>query len=440
MNRFFIFIVVFLQFFWYAQAQQTDSLYFEQCIQIGISNNYGIRIVKNSELISGNNATYGKAGFLPVVYGKAGINSNSFRRINEYSDNITPAEQVNGTTGNRFAQIQADWTVFDGFAMFAQLQQLNNLAQQSRLQTRYQIENTVAIIGAGFYNVIQQKLKTETLLHVKKLSYERLQVANERYRIGKESKLEYQQALVDFNSDSSRYLTQIQNYELAVINLKQTLALLPDSAIFIKGSIEIDSFPAYDSLLAMTMVNNTELLMAQNYEQLSEHNLRISKAQRYPAISLSASYTLNSTTFNPGEIALTNQTGLNAGVSVYIPIFNGLNTNRQIQNAKLMRENAILESKQTEMDIVSNLKAIYLTYQMSLKRMNLELSNMQYAKNNFELATERYLAGSLSGIEMRDIQRSYLDAEDRLLAASYVAKMAEISLKQITGTIQDYMN
>jgi outer membrane protein TolC len=40
---------------------------------------------------------------------------------------------------------------------------------------------------------------------------------------------------------------------------------------------------------------------------------------------------------------------------------------------------------------------------------------------------------------MRDIQRVYLDAEDRLLSAQYQAKLAEISLKQISGRISEYL-
>jgi len=40
---------------------------------------------------------------------------------------------------------------------------------------------------------------------------------------------------------------------------------------------------------------------------------------------------------------------------------------------------------------------------------------------------------------MREIERTYLDAEYRLLVAQYQAKLAEISLKQISGRIQEYL-
>ena len=48
---------------------------------------------------------------------------------------------------------------------------------------------------------------------------------------------------------------------------------------------------------------------------------------------------------------------------------------------------------------------------------------------------ERYLLGDLSGIEMREAQKSLLDAEERILSAQYNTKVCEISLQQISGNI-----
>ena len=52
---------------------------------------------------------------------------------------------------------------------------------------------------------------------------------------------------------------------------------------------------------------------------------------------------------------------------------------------------------------------------------------------------ERYMLGDLSGIEMREAQKSLLDAEERLLTATYNTKLCEISLMQISGRIKEYL-
>ena len=48
-----------------AQAQYTYTL--KQCLEEGLANNYSLRITRNEEQISKNNATLGNAGYLPTV-------------------------------------------------------------------------------------------------------------------------------------------------------------------------------------------------------------------------------------------------------------------------------------------------------------------------------------------------------------------------------------
>lgn len=70
--------------------------------------------------------------------------------------------------------------------------------------------------------------------------------------------------------------------------------------------------------------------------------------------------------------------------------------------------------------------------------LNLERQSLVTAKENHEIAMERYMLGNLSGIEMREAQKSLLDAEERILKAEYDTKICEISLLQISGKIAGY--
>jgi outer membrane protein, adhesin transport system len=51
-----------------------------------------------------------------------------------------------------------------------------------------------------------------------------MKVAEERYRIGQESKLEFQQAVVDFNSDSSQYLKQSEYFSGSIFQIKSVIS------------------------------------------------------------------------------------------------------------------------------------------------------------------------------------------------------------------------
>ena len=58
-----------------AQAQYTYTL--KQCLEEGLANNYSLRITRNEEQISKNNATLGNAGYLPTVDLTAGYTGNA---------------------------------------------------------------------------------------------------------------------------------------------------------------------------------------------------------------------------------------------------------------------------------------------------------------------------------------------------------------------------
>jgi outer membrane protein, adhesin transport system len=57
------------------------------------------------------------------------------------------------------------------------------------------------------------------------------------------------------------------------------------------------------------------------------------------------------------------------------------------------------------------------------------------AKENLDIAKERYNLGDLSGIEFREAQRNYLYAEARLLNVLLDAKILEASLLQLAGKL-----
>ena len=59
--------------------------------------------------------------------------------------------------------------------------------------------------------------------------------------------------------------------------------------------------------------------------------------------------------------------------------------------------------------------------------LNLERQNLVAAKENHEIAMERYMLGNLSGIEMREAQKSLLDAEKEFFRREYNTKLCEIS-------------
>nr|MBD3621903.1 TolC family protein [Sunxiuqinia sp.] len=92
-----------------------------------------------------------------------------------------------------------------------------------------------------------------------------------------------------------------------------------------------------------------------------------------------------------------------------------------------------------EQDIEAELLTVYYAYENNLRLVKMEEQNLEVARKNLEIALERYRLGALSGLELREVQKSLLDAEERLISVKFQTKLAEISLLQISGKIMDYV-
>ena len=99
----------------------------------------------------------------------------------------------------------------------------------------------------------------------------------------------------------------------------------------------------------------------------------------------------------------------------------------------------IAAPQQLEQSLMANLSNFWQAYRNNLEVIQLETENLIAARENYEIAMERYLLGDLPGIEMREAQKSLLDAEERILTAQYNTKLCEISLQQISGNIGVYL-
>ena len=77
----------------------------------------------------------------------------------------------------------------------------------------------------------------------------------------------------------------------------------------------------------------------------------------------------------------------------------------------------------------------FKSYEYQKKALILEEENIQLAKENVTIALERFRQGVSTNLELREAQISLQDAYNRLIAARYNTKLAEIDLMRLRGDI-----
>ena len=312
--------------------------------------------------------------------------------------------------------------------------------QMGALKTRITIEDFMASLTAEYYNYIQQTLRLENFRYAVSLSRERLRITEARVQVGNFSRLDLLQARVDFNADSSKYMSQHELVTASRIRINELLAnenlderfSIPDSVIRVNATLD------WNDLLAKTLSANASLLMAEHNSSLAELDLKTVLARNYPYVNLTTGYGYTYNRYGTGGNLSRGTLGLNAGVKVGFTIFDG-NRRREQRNARIDVENAQLTRERLEQSLRANLSNFWQAYRNNLEVILLEEENLIAAKENYEIAMERYLLGDLPGIEMREAQKSLLDAEERILTAQYNTKLCEISLQQISGNVMVYL-
>ncbi len=417
-----------------------DVIYnLNECIRIGLERNFSLLIARNSEAIAKNNYTIGNAGFLPSL-DLTGRHSGS---VNDIERNFADGSQT--TSDNEYnttssAGLSLGLTIFNGFNVLTTYRKLDELKQIGELNTQMEIENLLSDIIVGYYGYIQQVQLSKNLKYAVALSKERLRIDEDRYLLGSSSKLQVLQSRVYLNADSSRLSRQLEVVHAAQIRLNELMAVEDLSLNFTTSDTSITVNPEllFEKLMDETLVKNTGLQLSAKNKIISEYDYKLVVSRSYPYLTASTGYNYSFNTFYPSATKNQQTNGLNYGLTFGVNIFDGFNQRRSIRNSSIDIKNKELQYLEIEQGVKADLITIYSAYRNYLRLIALETQNLQTATENLEIAMERYRLGNLSGIDLREVQKSLLDARESLLSVESLAKLAEISLLLISGNIMNY--
>jgi len=412
----------------------------QECLRIGLENNFDLQIARNEELISDNNVTLGNAGYLPEVSLNSGYNFRSSNSDQFPAGDTEVVENRNSNTQTLDAGVNLNWSIFEGFRVQTNYRRLKELQSVGELYTRLEMENLIAGLTAEYYNYVQQQIRLGNLQYAVSLSKERLRIVEARYQVGSLSRLDLQQARVDFNADSSLLIQQYEILNRSRIKLNELMGTDVESQLHaLDTTILFNKSLAKEELFDRTMAQNTFLQLSETNLTLSELELKNLRSRNYPYLRLNSGYGFTHFNYNTGNLDRQRNWGPNVGITLGYTLFDGFNRKREQKNQEVRIRNRELEVERDKLIIESDFANMWMAYQNNIELTNLEIESLENATINYEIAMERYQIGDLSGLELREAQNSLLEAEQRLLTAQYNTKLYEISLMQISGKITEFL-
>lgn len=418
----------------YALAQDTLSV--EEAVAIGLENNYSIRIAGNEYDIARNNKSLGNAGFLPSLSANGSRAYSIQDSRQEFAEGGIPDNTTeNARSNNTNASATLNWTIFDGLGMFTTYEKLDELQQLGEQQFRLSIENTVAQIIGAYFNIIRQQKISDVLQSTVEVSEQRIQIAETRKDLGSGSEYDLLQARADLNADKAAVIRQEVQLNDARILLNELLARDVETEFAVQQTIAVEQEMEYSELKRLAMSNNKGLTAARINQEVAELEIKEVQGERFPEIDLNAGYSFNRSESGAGFLKLNQSDGFNYGITARINIFDGFNTNRRVQNAKIRLKNQELAVQDQQQQVEAGLAAEFKNYVNSLELVQLESENLTYARQSLDIALERFRLGTINSIELREVQRTLISAESRLIQAQFEAKLAETELQRISGQL-----
>ena len=417
-------------------AQVQEPLDLEKALQLGLENNLQVKIgVENRNLRELDKKIAAGSLFMPT------LNANYLRTFATEDVTQTFVSDPNNPREIDAAKSKNKAYSFVGIYGFRPeslltMRRLGMLEEISDLDAKIIVENTVAGISTSYYRLILELQRLKVLQQTLFLSKARLDISQAQYELGGAGKRDYLAAQVDYNGDSSLLITQYQVIQNARVNLNELLASDPDTDFLIQDStITIGDRLALDSLYENAFLENKQLLVNQRNNNEAFLQIRELQASRLPGINLNSSF--NNSVFNSdaGFLIQNERQGLNYGGTITFNLFSGLTLNRRIQSAKVNQRIQDFSLEQYEIQLKSDIQRAYNTYENNLGLLSIEQTNYQVAKENSEIALERFRLGIASYLEFRDAQVNLLSAENRLITSIFQIKQQEIELLRLSGKI-----
>lgn len=411
-----------------------EVLTIKDAVAIALENNFEIKIASNNLNIDKVNMSEGNAGMLPTITGSV-VDNNRVQNSSQTLQTGQVNSLKNAKNNSLNYGVSLDWTIFDGLRMFARYDQLKELQKLGETRLKQTILLKIAEVNATYFDLVQQQQQLIAIDSTLLISSQRLQLAENRFKIGKASKLEVLNAQVDLNTDKVTLLRQKELYANTKIKLNQILARDVKKEFTVLNDIKVDNSLVLPQLIELAKQQNPQLQTQIIAKNVSELQLKQVKAARYPVVSLNTGYNFQNTESSLGFTRESSARGFNYGFSATLNIFDGFAQNRNEKIAKFELENTKLAIEQQSQVLESQLSTFYQTYLTNLELINLEQNNEAIAKQNLAITIDKLKIGTITTIEFRAAQLNYVNARVRNSNAQYQAKLSEIALKELAGNI-----
>lgn len=397
----------------------------DEALEVAVEKNHDVEISKTETEIAERNVSLGNAGFLPRVEA-VGNQTHLFG-----GSGLFGQEQFYTQTS---LGVQANWLLFGGLGRFSTYDRLKMTRSLREIEKRARVEQTLADVAVAYYDVVRQRELLRAFEETRAVSKERLSIARSQLQAGTGSQVDVNLAEVELYRDRSAVADQRIALTQSKTELNRLMGRKADREFRVQPEIEVTSGLGYEAARSRALEGNRTLRAARRRRERAMERVHERRAERWPDVQLSLGY--NYTEFHNGLAPQFDvPAGLEYGVNVVVPIFDGFNINRRIANAQSERVIRSTEVRREETRIRKAVRDAHSEYRRHVERIEYARKSVELARQNVDVALAELEAGTATQVELRQVQLNLQDARTRLIDAKYRAKRAELRLRRLMGEL-----
>ncbi|MDN3658029.1 TolC family protein [Ferruginibacter paludis] len=426
-------VVSIFLFFSMLCVKAQNILRLPDAVNIALKNSLDIQLNKN--LVEANTVlnNYGVAGGLPLVTGSL-TDNEQIASINQKLNTGVSIQRDAAATNNFALGVTGSILLYNGNRVIATKARLATLVKQSEQQLNAQVQNILADVMVGYYDIVRQQSYMKTIEKSIDASNQQLQIVQARQSVGLANNADLFQAQIDLNALVQAQQSQQLIIDQAKTELLRQLTVNSDSSIAIQDTIIVDRNIQLDNVLNK-LNKNADIIAAQDQVQINELLVKETAALRYPSIRATTGYNFSRNKAAAGQILLNQNYGPSVGVSIGIPIYNGSIYKRQQKVAEINVNNAVLDKQILMRDYSAQVVKSFQSYTSTLKQLETEQQNYNLSNQLLELALQRFQFKQATIVDVKNAQQSFEASGYRLVNLNYAAKTAEIELKRLANEL-----
>ncbi len=401
-----------------------ELLELQQCIDIALQKHPAILAAANTLKAGESRVGQARSGYYPQVSG-----SVIFNRISPYETSsggrLAPNDKGAYDVTNSMIALSQNLFDFGKTAAQVRIQSLN--LDSSRAD--FDDVRSQVVFGAkqAYFELLRARRNRDVGREVVGQYEQHLARAKGFFEIGVKPKFDVTKAEVDLSNAKLSLLKAENAFRVARVTLNNALGLpdapdfeIQDSLAFQRAEVDLEEAlkKAYD--------RRPDLQAVLVKEKALEETIAFEKKGYYPYVTGNAIYGWGGNSFPLDH-------GWTVGATLNIPLFSGLSTKYQVDEARANLEVLKANEEALRQGIHLEVKQTWLNLQEAADRIVTAEISVRQAMENLELANGRYASGVGSPIEVTDALVAESNAKTSLNSALYDYRVAQASMDRATG-------